>query len=340
VSLLTEPRVRRETVMLPTEARTDGVQLAATVVADPSWQGPRIVCLAFPGGGYGRAYFDIHHPELAGPSQAEFHARRGVVFLTCDPYGGGESTCLPQNARDLAATIDGVDAAVRRALQTLADGTLVDWLDPIEISLRVAIGHSLGGMQLTAHQAAHPTFDAVGFLGWSAIHTQVPTQDGAVSPHADPEKSGPTSLEEAWSGPITEALAPLRYIYYWEDVSPRIVAEDLSVGFPTRTAAVLPAWTTRTFLPFAAICMGEGIVADEAAAIQVPVFVGAGERDVTLDLHAEASAYHGSRDVTLFELSRSAHMHNFSPRRTILWERLQLWLDTIESLVRRERDDE
>jgi pimeloyl-ACP methyl ester carboxylesterase len=300
----------------------DDAAIAATLVAEPTTPGPRSVCFAFPGGGYTRAYYDLHHAELEGESQAEFHAGRGIVFVACDPFGGADSTPLPPERLSLESTADACDAAVGAALDGLRDGTLVDWLAPLDVGACFALGHSLGGMQLLAQQARHPRFDAIGILGWSAIHTVMPGTSGALAPHHDGE-----SLEDAWAGPMVDELAHLRYAYHWDDVSPVLVREDMGVGFPTRTAQTLPPWISRTFPPFAAICLAAGVVAREAAAISVPVFVGAGERDVVPDVRREAAAYPSSRDITLFELPRSAHMHNFSPQRQLLWERLQVWFE-------------
>lgn len=335
MGVLTESEVRRATVMLPTNDADGAARLAATIVADASREGPRVVCFAFPGGGYGRGYFDIDHPDLAGPSQAAFHAATGVIFLACDPYGGGDSTELPPEERGLDETVEAVDTAVRYALQALSHGSLVDWLAPVEVSACIAIGHSLGGMQLVAHQGRRGRFEAVAILGWSSVHTQTPTPNGFVAPTADLESRSATSLDEAWAGPMVDAIANMRYAYHWDDVSPQIVAEDMGVGFPIRTAETLPSWTTRTFPPFAAICMSKGVVAAEAAAIEIPVFVALGERDVSPGLHEEALAYRGSIDLTLVELPRAAHMHNFSPQRELLWVRLQSWIDSFTSLVGR-----
>lgn len=330
--MATTPTLVRSKLLLSAGALSAGVpvELAATLVAAPDAPGPRLVCFAFPGGGYGRTYFDLHHPELDGPSQAEYHADAGVVFIACDPYGGGDSTPLPPEKCDLEATAAAAHVAVCDALERLSAGDLVDKLGPIEIAGCIGLGHSLGGMQVIAHQAGHRTFDALAVLGWSAVQTQLPTRDGALTPHHTDAADG--ALDEAWAGPMVDELAHLRYAYHWEDVSPVIVREDMSVGFPTRTAETLPPWITRTFPPFAAICLAPGVVAEQAAAITVPVFVGAGERDVVPSLHAEAAAYSQSRDVTLVELSHSAHMHNFSPQRQLLWLRLQSWLASFHVL--------
>jgi alpha-beta hydrolase superfamily lysophospholipase len=73
--------------------------------------------------------------------------------------------------------------------------------------------------------------------------------------------------------------------------------------------------------------MTPGAVAAEAAAIEVPVLVGCGERDTVPDPWMEPSAYRGSRDVAVFVVERMAHMHNFARTREHLWERLDRFAD-------------
>ncbi|BCF89067.1 hypothetical protein PPGU16_21340 [Paraburkholderia largidicola] len=306
------------------------VAIAATVVAPPNTADCTTVVFAFPGGGYSRHYYDIQHPLLDGETQAEWHARRGVIFLALDPYGGGDSTALEPDRCGLAATIKAVHGVVTEAIERIRAGTLVPGLAPVAVVRSVGIGHSLGGMQLIAQQAEYATFDAVAVLGFSAIHTVVPTPNGMIAPHSSSEDDS-KSLAEAWSGPFVDELANLRFAYHWEDVPPALVQEDMSVGFPVRRPSALPLWTTRTFPPFAKICLQEGIVAREAAEIKVPVFLSAGERDVLRDLRQEPVAYRKCVDITLFEIPECAHMHNFSPKRALAWSRLQTWIDGLPS---------
>jgi pimeloyl-ACP methyl ester carboxylesterase len=299
--------------------------MAATLVAPDDATGDRTVVFGFPGGGYNRAYFDLRHSLLDGPTEAEWHAKRGTIFIGFDPLGGGESTLLEPSLLTLEATIRVVHGVITRTVKRLREGTLVNGLPPIKIRKTIGIGHSLGGMQLIAQQGIHRTFDAVAILGFSAIHTVVPTQDGVLAPHGSTDTG--EALDEAWAGPLADEIAHIRYCYHWEDVPSALVDEDMSAGFPIRKDGALPSWITRTFPPFAAICLSEGVVAKEAANIDVPVFVGAGERDVAPDVRKESVAYASSNDITAFEISRCAHMHNFSRQRPLLWRRLQNWVD-------------
>ncbi|BBZ75463.1 hypothetical protein MANY_08000 [Mycolicibacterium anyangense] len=71
--------------------------------------------------------------------------------------------------------------------------------------------------------------------------------------------------------------------------------------------------------------LAPGCIADDAARIECPVFVGAGERDTLPVPHHEPAAYEKSSDVTVFVAPRMAHMHNFASTRAMLWDRLAGW---------------
>jgi len=313
-------------------AENDEVTIAATLVAPRDVSACTNVVCAIPGGGYNRRYYDLHHPLLAGETQAEWHARRGLVFIAFDPYGGGDSTELAEERCDLASTIRVVHGAVVIAVDRLRAGTLAQGLKPIPVSQTIGIGHSLGGMQLVAQQAEYATFDAIGVLGFSAVHSVVPTPDGRTVATHSSSANHTESLTEAWSGPLADDIANIRYCYHWEENVPKaLVDEDMSSGFPQRKPGDLPFYVTRSFPPFAKICLQKGIIAREAAQIKVPVFVATGERDITRDIRREALAYQQSIDITLFEISQCAHMHNFSPRRESVWARLQSWIDGLQA---------
>jgi pimeloyl-ACP methyl ester carboxylesterase len=73
-----------------------------------------------------------------------------------------------------------------------------------------------------------------------------------------------------------------------------------------------------------------GIVAAEAAAIDVPVLLAIGERDIVPDLHAEAAAFRQSWDISLYRQRGMAHMHNFAGTRTRFWERIAAWVAGVD----------
>ncbi|MCK9893033.1 hypothetical protein [Frankia sp. AgB32] len=68
------------------------------------------------------------------------------------------------------------------------------------------------------------------------------------------------------------------------------------------------------------------LAAAEVAAVDVPVLLASGERDVTRPLLTEAAAFIAARDVAVFRPRRMAHMHTFAPTRRLLWERLDAFV--------------
>src|SRR5207253_4513206 len=96
--------------------------------------------------------------------------------------------------------------------------------------------------------------------------------------------------------------------FHYDDV-PRDVVEADMVDYPARNGRV-PEWGSATMPPCAITMLSPGVVAPEAAVINVPVLVAVGERDVVPEPRAEPRAYQRSPDVTVSICPRMAHMHN------------------------------
>ncbi|MEE6174938.1 hypothetical protein [Mycobacterium sp. 050134] len=113
------------------------------------------------------------------------------------------------------------------------------------------------------------------------------------------------------------------YPFFWSDIPHDIVEADTRGGYPLRTEA--PPFGSATIPNCAVAMLSPGCVAEDAASIDCPVFVGAGERDVLPAPHRESAAYENSSDVTVFVSPQMAHMHNFASTRKMLWDRLAAW---------------
>jgi hypothetical protein len=281
---------------------------------------------AVPGGGYSRGYFDMHFPQHAGYSQARYHQEHGLIFVTCDPIGVGSSSLPEAAAIDFAMLGDTYDSTVREICRRIVSGTLVPGLPSIASLTRIGIGQSMGGKVTMLAQGRRGTFDAIGVLGASAIHTKLPQRDAAaryaaVRGHMRARGSAVDSESVARS---SRSIADFVYPFHWEDVPPDILRADIGGGYPLRRAPV-PPFGSATIPPCAVTMMSPGAVAAEAAAVRVPVFVGVGERDVCPDPRAEPRAYANSTDVTVYVVPRMAHMHNFAGTRELLWARLEHW---------------
>jgi pimeloyl-ACP methyl ester carboxylesterase len=306
-------------------AEAKGEQLFAMVtiispVASGVGEQP-VVWFAWPGGGYNRHYFDLKLPGRHGFSEAEFHASKGSIFVACDHIGVGDSA-IPAGAfnhSDIART----SAAVARAvIAGLRDGSLISELPAISNLFPLAIGQSYGGLLLTHLQAEHRLFKGVAMLGWSGICTMVKDVSGLGNVVPPAELEGAEALRDGLNHPY-------RRSFHFDDVPEDIVAEDL-LGYPARLGVPVPVWGTPhmpggpNFAPERGP-LGPNVVTEEAAAIEVPVFIANGEIDTSPDPLAEPTAYSRSPDITTFVLPRASHMHNFAGTREILWVGLENW---------------
>jgi pimeloyl-ACP methyl ester carboxylesterase len=77
--------------------------------------------------------------------------------------------------------------------------------------------------------------------------------------------------------------------------------------------------------------MVPGSARDASARIDVPVFIGVGERDIAVGHHAIPAEFPASRDVTLSVLPGAGHNHNVEPGRERLWSRIARWADGLGS---------
>jgi len=294
-------------------------------------EGPVTVLFGFPGGGYGRRYYDIR--ALPGYSQAEHHTAEGLVFVACDHLGVGDSTqpdMLALTYENLAAANHATVAAV---VERLRAGTVAGGAPAVDVSTLVGMGQSMGGCLLTVQQANHGTFDGVAFLGWSGLHTNFPAKDGGRDTFPMPSRG--TDLRPI-ADRVLGAVAPdedqLRFCFHWPDEPPELMEVDLAAYRPfgdiVRGDDRTP-WGSTSTPPCAVTMMTPGAVAAEAAAIEVPVLVGCGERDVVPDPWAEPTAYRASGDVSIFVTPRMAHMHNFADTRANLWRRISAFARSV-----------
>ena len=303
------------------------IEIAATAfLPDPSLlSAVKVVIFAVPGGGYSRAYFDMHFEGHSGYSQAEYHTDHSLILIALDPIGVGDSTISHLEAITLEMLGDSYDCAVREIVQHLEGGTLADGFPAIKDAVKIGIGQSMGGCVTILAQGRKATFDAISPLGYSAIHTVLPQRseedrDAGIATYTQRRDEDPAKLSIADS---SKQIRDYVYPFHWEDEPKDILDADMAGGYPLRKSA--PAFGSMTIPNCAIVMMSPGCVAPEAAAITVPVLIAVGERDVCPTPHAEPSAYPQSRDVSLFITPNMAHMHNFASTRKILWQRIEDW---------------
>jgi hypothetical protein len=168
-------------------------------------------------------------------------------------------------------------------------------------------------------QGQHRAFDGVAVLGFSATHTVVPSRPGARHPVA----MGPARLGSARAA-AAERCRARRHRKRRRDGRGRAsVHLGVSLGRRARRGRhachCCGKWRTRRFTAVVAldvhagvrvVMVAPGTVATEAAAIDVPILVAVGERDVVPNPWLEPFARKSATDITVLVCPRMAHMHN------------------------------
>ena len=333
------PQVRTADLRVPVPSPggpQPGWQIAATVYlpADDALAAGPGVLVVMPGAGYSRRYYDL---PLPGYSQAEHHARQGMVVIAIDHLGVGDSSVPPAEVTTLPTVAAANHAAVTAILGRLRAGTLAPGIPATDAACVVGAGQSMGGHALIGMQAGHRTFDAIAMLGSSLVGTHLPvrrdTPEVVIPDGATPEEAAQfvvANIDWSWAfhwdgGTAADPARPPH------DLA-SLVAADVAAGLPMRRTA--PAWGSLTWPGFAPSMMMPGVLAAETASIDVPVLLAMGERDVCYPLAAEVAALKSASDISVLVVPQMAHMHNFATTRAQIWERL----DELVARVTRTRD--
>jgi pimeloyl-ACP methyl ester carboxylesterase len=286
-------------------------EIAVTAYLPETVAGDAVLFL-FPGGGYGRHYFDLSFDGHPDHSQARRHADGGLLTVTVDHLGVGDST-VPAQPLGFAEVAAAGDAAVRTVLEQVRAGTFDPDLPAVPGAVAVGAGQSMGGHVVVWTQAAHDTFAAVAALGSSFTQTRLALQPGRRPPF----RGDGMPAVYAGMGDVDFAAS-----FHWPEEPPELVAADLDAEHlaPWRSATV-PACAVELMEPFA--------VARQAAAVRVPVLLVYGEQDVTAEPLADLAVFRSTPDLSLLLVPRSAHMHNFAPTRHLVWARLESFADSV-----------
>lgn len=279
------------------------------------------VVFCLPGGWYSRRYFDLDvPPEIGDYSMARHLARRGLVVVTCDPPGIGDSdrpddptSLTPDRLADIQARV------TFSVLDRMRSGGVGRGATPVTNPVPVGLGHSAGALLTVYEQARHRPFAAVVLLGFAGR--------GLLELLTDDERAfarDPTGLREALPRLVaqrfSDPLAP------FPEHSSSIFSGG-GVPEPVKQAMRRSKDRLLTFLGLTA--MVPGASARELAAIDVPVFLGVGDDDITGPPHRIPADFPNARDVTLFVLEGSGHAHNVAPRRAVLWDRIAAWVRSV-----------
>jgi alpha-beta hydrolase superfamily lysophospholipase len=307
------------TLHLPASAIPEGageLAIAATahVPAEVDEQDLRVL-VCWPGGSYGRDYWDIRLPGRDGYSFAEHMTTLGFVVIAADPLGVGDSG-RPQDGTlcSYEALADAAEGATQVLRARLSEGTLADGLAPVGSATIIGVGHSIGGGLVVLQQARWGSYDAIAVLGYThgAKARAVPSGDDAArrATAVEQAKGFWGDQWEARYGVVDKA--PHQNWLNGPDAPADIVAADNANGV---------VWAAEPYID----ALHVGLTAAYAARVAGPVMVAFGEFDIAERPRDEAAFYERSDDITLSVLAGSYHCHNFQDGRARLWDRLAAW---------------
>jgi pimeloyl-ACP methyl ester carboxylesterase len=268
-----------------------------------------------------RGYFDVTDPGIEGYSMARYLAGvHGLAVLTIDHVGVGESD-QPRDGYELTPAViaDVNDHVVRTVLGQLRAGQRPDGSgEPVEL-VPIGLGHSMGGLLAVHQQARHRTFAALALLGFAGGGLRSALTDEELRYEGDPDGLAmalPALVAARFGRPL-----PLGGTAS-SDFLIAGVSEPLARQALARTQGALLALAGLT-------SMVPGSTAPALASIDVPVFFGVGEHDITGDARVLPGEVPASSDVTLFVLAGSGHNHNIADNRQQLWDRVARWIDYV-----------
>jgi pimeloyl-ACP methyl ester carboxylesterase len=290
---------------------------------------PVVFCYA--GGGCSTGYFDLQVEGLDGYSMADTFARRGALVVSVDHPGIGAS----DKVADLFALTPSVVAAcqahvVRTVVDTLSAGRLGP-APALHTPFVVGLGHSMGGLLVTAQQAHHGSFDALLLAGHSGLGLpEVLTNDelavtGSDLKSTEEQISSLARLRFAANSSVPRKQ-PAHGTFFASDV-PAAVRQ----AFADHAVPLLPTCGLTSMIP--------GSARAERATIAVPVFLAFGDDDLVIDYAESLSQYRSVTDAALYVLADSGHCHNQASGRHTLWNRMLDWLDSITSDPRAQLPD-
>ncbi len=281
----------------------------------------KAVLLCLPGGTYDKRYWHLEIPGHPGYSFAEHLTGQGYLVVALDHLAVGESSD-PHASGDLSLALlaDGDAAVADQVRARLREGTLADGVPPLDLPM-IGVGHSMGGCLTVMVQARSRPYDAIVLLGY-AVQFNTLNQDYTTDDPAARAAQAEALFRTIYGvGPdVTSWMVDrdiAHQVFHASDVPAEVIAaDDAAVSrMPVRAGV-------ETGIP--------GYVQRDAAAIDVPVFLAFGTVvDLTPGPYAEPANYGASGDVTLYLVEGSAHCHNFSSNRTVLWDRIGRWIPAV-----------
>ena len=309
-----------------------GVRLADTldpkVAAEIFWPAegrlasPPIVFVCLPGGSINRGYYDLGGDARPSFSFARQMAKAGMITVSIDHLGVGEST-RPLDGFALTPDViaEANAYATRQIVNGLRSGMLVRDLPPLPELKSIGVGHSMGGMLTVIQQARWPSHDALVLLGFSnnglIEHLPKPAHALIDAPESVPAKIGEIA-RGIYPNPYPElAPSPEGSVMFYGSKADRDGVQALKAA----RDVLLAVSGLQSMIP--------GSIALRSNAITVPIFLGLGDQDIAGSPHAIPATFPNCRDISLLVLSETGHCQFIFPSRGLLFGRIAAWAGMI-----------
>jgi pimeloyl-ACP methyl ester carboxylesterase len=296
--------------------------LAITVTApEPARLGgtpPVYFCV--PGGGLDRGYYDLR----TGGTRFSFAvqlAERGGICVAIDPLGIGGST-RPRRGFELTAEVHAVALARlhERVCARLRAGNLSASLPPLPGLLSVGVGHSVGALLILFQQDSERSYDGLVLLGFGT---------GGMSGALDDELRGYVG-DPARARADATRLAMHRFADPYPALEVDGRGREIYGGRPDPEALSAMRGCRAPLLATVAIfVIIPGSSAPEAARVDVPVLLAAGDSDLCGPVHELAASFPLSPELSVFELPATGHSHFAFQSVDELFPRVATWAATL-----------
>jgi pimeloyl-ACP methyl ester carboxylesterase len=294
--------------------------IAADIFLPARLRAAPAVLFCLPGGAMNRGYFD-----LQGEGDFSFAAHltaRGFIVATLDHLGVGDSS-RPRDGFELTPDVLAhANAIAMQAIRTeLRSGALTG--DALPELPSIGVGHSMGAMLTVMQQAHHGGHAALVLFGFSTR---------GLTAALSPEESSLAQNPAAARANLVR-LARLRSPEPYPEVPRSAQGRELFAGETAdrRGVEALQRARSRLLLTAGLFSMIPGSCAPECAAVDVPVFLAFGDRDMAGPPHEVPANYPASPDVSLIVLAATGHAHFLFPARRRLFERVSQWCEAMLS---------
>jgi pimeloyl-ACP methyl ester carboxylesterase len=277
---------------------------------------PSYFCL--PGGSINRHYYNLQAPGDDSFSFAAMMAKQGAITVAVDHLGVGDS----DRPRDgFLLTPDRLSQAnayaARKVLNGLREGSLIEGLPPLGHMVSIGVGHSMGGMLTVLQQALGHQHDGLLLMGFA---------NGGLLSHLPEPAHRLAGNPEAVKAEI-EAVARAIYPAPYHRIAPSPAASEIFQGATAERAGVEAIKPTRdNLLVIGGLqSMIPGSIRPALDTVDVPVFLGLGDRDIAGPPHQIPAIFPNSPDVTLTVLPQTGHCQFIFPSRAELFRRIGEW---------------